>query len=188
MRDRRFILILAAVATPVVAWLSYEAMVAPAQPEKGITGKKLPRPGPLPEPAAPPLATQPAPVVEPSSSVATKTTPPRPAEAATSVAARKPKAKSTPPDAPPDITPAPTGQAAATTAVAASTTGVHPAAAQIKPRSPEELCADRANFVTRALCESRACSSAEWSAHPTCVKRRELEQKNQPASIMGGGN
>jgi hypothetical protein len=190
MRDRRFILILAAVAMPIAAWLSFEAMVAPAQPEKGVTGKKLHRPEPLPAPAVAPQTAQPTQLGESpaQSTAALPTTPPRPEEAATSVSVRQPKAKAKSKAVSPDMPPAQAGNVAASTAVVAPATAPKPPVAQAKPRSPEELCADRANFVTRGLCESRACATAEWSAHPSCVKRRELEERSRPASIMGGGN
>jgi hypothetical protein len=190
MRDRRFILILAAVAMPVASWLSFEAMVAPEHPAKGkkvLPAEALPASA-LPSPAA--LSEQLAQLGKPPthSTPAIQTTPPRPGDAATSVAVRKPKAKADSKDVPIDTAPAQAGQVPASAVVAAPATAPHPPAAQAKPRSPEELCADRANFVTRGLCESRACATAEWSAHQTCVKRRELQESSRPTSIMGGSS
>jgi len=51
------------------------------------------------------------------------------------------------------------------------------------PSSPQELCADRANFLARGFCEVRACGAPEWRNHPYCVKRMEEQIRN-----VGHGN
>jgi hypothetical protein len=51
------------------------------------------------------------------------------------------------------------------------------------PSSPQELCADRANFLARGFCEVRACGTPEWRNHPYCVKRMEEQIRN-----VGHGN
>jgi type IV secretory pathway VirB10-like protein len=57
------------------------------------------------------------------------------------------------------------------------------AAAPRGPASPEELCADRANFFSRNSCEARACQQPEWQNHASCVRRKEELQR----TIPGGG-
>jgi serine/threonine protein kinase len=49
-----------------------------------------------------------------------------------------------------------------------------------KGASPEQLCADRANFVSRGFCENRVCMQAEWKDHAYCVKRREQDTRSNP--------
>jgi len=51
------------------------------------------------------------------------------------------------------------------------------------PSSPQELCADRTNFLARGFCEVRACGTPEWQSHPYCVKRMEEQIRN-----VGHGN
>lgn len=51
------------------------------------------------------------------------------------------------------------------------------------PASPQELCADRSNFISRGLCESEACGQPEWLKHPFCVKRMEEQLRR-----VGGGH
>jgi hypothetical protein len=187
MRDKRFILILAAVATPVAAWLTFEAMVAPAQPTKASKAKQV---LPAETLAAPAVSNQSAQVFEPPQQLANaiRTTPPSQGVAATAATSRKDKASLKAKDTGLDDSPKEAGENAASTVVAAPVIAAKPTATQTKPRSPEELCSDRNNFITRSLCEASACNTAEWSAHPFCVKRRELEERSRPASIMGGGN
>jgi hypothetical protein len=191
MRDARFILILTAVAVPVAAWLTFEALVAPDQPPRHTRPAKdqaLLAP-------VPPAQPQPPQVVEPTPQpvAAAKVTPPRPADS-TIAAVRKREVKSKSGDTTNNITkdananfPLPHADSGVPSIAGAAPSASQPPTIQAKPRSPEELCADRTNFITRSLCESRACSTAEWSAHPSCVKRRELEERNRPGSIMGGG-
>jgi hypothetical protein len=56
-----------------------------------------------------------------------------------------------------------------------------------KPNSPRELCADRPNFISRDLCESRACKSPEWINHPYCINLRDREERNRDR-FMGNGS
>jgi hypothetical protein len=186
MRDKRFILILLAVSLPVVAWLTVEYMAVAdqaAQRLQDVRARQVRPPSPM---------TNVAPLAEPAAkspekpAAAAKPNVPKPAAVttvdpiykATAKAKLKEDGPAEAPDSPEPIAAAPHTQAKA---IAAAVT---PA----RPRSPEDLCADRANFITRGLCESRACNTAEWSAHPFCVKRRELEEKSRPSSIMGGSN
>jgi outer membrane biosynthesis protein TonB len=191
MRDARFILILTAVAVPVAAWLTFEALVAPDQPPRHTRPAKdqaLLAP-------VPPAQPQPPQVVEPTPQpvAAAKVTPPRPADS-TTAAVRKREVRPKSGDATNHgaidangSVPLPPTDSDAASIASAALSAAQPPTIQAKARSPEELCADRSNFITRNLCEIRACSTAEWSAHPSCVKRRELEERNRPGSIMGSG-
>ncbi len=51
------------------------------------------------------------------------------------------------------------------------------------PASPQELCAEESNFLSRGLCEGRACGRPEWQNHPFCIKRTE----DQLRRIGSGG-
>ena len=45
-----------------------------------------------------------------------------------------------------------------------------------KPASVKESCADRPNFVSRGLCESRLCKTPEWVTTPYCVDLNGMEK------------
>jgi hypothetical protein len=49
-----------------------------------------------------------------------------------------------------------------------------------KPMSPEQLCVDRSNFITRGFCENKICLQAEWQAHPFCAKKRDHDMRSNP--------
>ncbi len=54
------------------------------------------------------------------------------------------------------------------------------------PASPEQACADRTNFISRSLCESAACRESQWRDLPSCVRRREAEERNRNPFYAGG--
>jgi hypothetical protein len=55
-----------------------------------------------------------------------------------------------------------------------------------KTVSPEQLCADRSNFLSRGFCETRVCLQAEWKDDAFCVRKREQDMRSNP--ILAGGN
>ncbi len=181
MRDKRFILILLAVSLPVAAWLTVEYMAVAdqgAQRLQAAKARQADRQSPVTNasPLAESLATAPA------QSAATA----KPAATTDVASVRKNAAKAKIKDDSPVEAPDPPEPIAAAPQVEPK--AIEAPVTPARPRSPEELCADKSNFVTRGLCESRACNTAEWSSHPFCVKRRELEERSRPGSIMGGSN
>jgi hypothetical protein len=196
MQDKRFIFILLSIALPVAGWLTFEYLTTPnpsakhsklakAEAAAPVTPESPPAvpaavPGapPAPPPSPAPAVDQIAPASksEPAKSAA----PPRPVEAPVPASPRKSAAKAKAKDAAPAPLAAPEQPPAPTPAPVAP--------APPKPHSPEELCAKQSNFITRGLCEIRACATAEWTNHPFCVKRREIEERNRPGANLGGGN
>ena len=65
-------------------------------------------------------------------------------------------------------------------AQASSAAPATPMAAAPRFGSPKEQCADRPNFISRALCETRACERPEWVGHSYCAQLRERAAQNQP--------
>jgi hypothetical protein len=55
-----------------------------------------------------------------------------------------------------------------------------------KAPSPEHLCADRANFISRGFCENRVCLEKEWIDHPFCVRKREQDMRSNPIFSSSG--
>jgi hypothetical protein len=49
-----------------------------------------------------------------------------------------------------------------------------------KAGSPEQLCADRTNFISRGFCEHQVCLQAAWREHAYCVGKREQEMRSNP--------
>jgi serine/threonine-protein kinase len=49
-----------------------------------------------------------------------------------------------------------------------------------KTVSPEQLCVDRSNFITRGFCENKICLQAEWRAHSFCAKKRDHDMRSNP--------
>ncbi|GAA4034623.1 hypothetical protein [Actimicrobium antarcticum] len=47
------------------------------------------------------------------------------------------------------------------------------AAAAMDSRTPQQLCADRSNFFSRAICEARECEKPERATLPFCVDMQE---------------
>lgn len=47
---------------------------------------------------------------------------------------------------------------------------------QSGPRSVKELCADRPNFISQGLCESRSCKNPEWVTSSFCVELNNREK------------
>jgi ribosomal protein L40E len=45
-----------------------------------------------------------------------------------------------------------------------------------KPKSVKEVCADRPNFISRGLCESRFCKNPEWIESAFCVELNNREK------------
>jgi hypothetical protein len=61
-----------------------------------------------------------------------------------------------------------------------------PAPAQPRgPRTPQESCADRTNFVSRGICETRACERPEFRNQAYCVQMRERKQQQPSGSPSG---
>jgi serine/threonine-protein kinase len=46
--------------------------------------------------------------------------------------------------------------------------------------SPEQLCIDRSNFITRGFCENKVCLQAEWKDHAFCVRKRDHDMRSNP--------
>lgn len=44
------------------------------------------------------------------------------------------------------------------------------------PRGPKESCADRPNFISRAICERRECERAHNAKHPFCEQYQQKQQ------------
>jgi serine/threonine protein kinase len=55
-----------------------------------------------------------------------------------------------------------------------------------KPASPEQLCIDRSNFITRGFCENKVCLQVEWKDHAFCVRKRDHDSRAIP--ILASGN
>lgn len=50
------------------------------------------------------------------------------------------------------------------------------------PQSPEQICADRSNFISRHQCISRYCGKPEWAKHPFCIKWQDQQKPALPGS------
>ena len=48
---------------------------------------------------------------------------------------------------------------------------------QVGPKDPRERCAAKDNFISRSLCESRACEKPEYKDHPYCISFKQLERQ-----------
>jgi hypothetical protein len=47
------------------------------------------------------------------------------------------------------------------------------------PRSVDQICADRGNFLTRDICRIQACGNPALASDPVCVRFRQMEQANR---------
>ena len=132
------------------------------------TGATVPPPAAAEAPPATPwLAPVPAPVAPDAAH----------AQAAKLAAAAAPKPAAAPAPAP---HPGP-GKRAAPAAMStspAAPTPLRPRAAEVRPRSPAEVCGGR-NFIARAICVSRQCQTTGSRLHPECAEARRIEEQRQ---------
>ena len=106
---------------------------------------------------------------------------PPPVPAPVAAAAPKPAAAPAPAPAPaPAQRPSPPKRPAttATSMPPAAPAPPRPQAADLRPRSPVEICSGR-NFIARAICISRHCQTAASRLHPDCAEAQRIEEQRQ---------
>lgn len=55
-------------------------------------------------------------------------------------------------------------------------------ASDIAPADPRERCKNKSNFISRALCETRACQKPEYANHQYCEQLRQLQSDERKTS------